>query len=213
MVQIAGSGIHIYDFEFIREVEVVVDFSADPREGEVPLTVLFTDLSVGEIYSWAWDFTGDGEVDSTEQNPSFVFTEEGVYTVTLTVNDGAGYITKQDFITVSAVHEDEEVITPLVTGLHGNFPNPFNPETTIRFSLSYGEGRGEGFNNVKIDIYNIRGQRVRTLLDGSREFGIGEHSVIWNGKDDDDNVLSSGVYFYRMRAGDYESVRRMLLMK
>ena len=102
---------------------------------------------------------------------------------------------------------------PSRTQLLGNFPNPFNPSTTIRFSLSFGEGRGEGASPVQINIYNIRGQRVRTLLDGSREFGDGEHSVVWNGQDDYGNQVGSGVYLYRMKVGEYQLVRRMLLVK
>jgi flagellar hook assembly protein FlgD len=91
-----------------------------------------------------------------------------------------------------------------------NFPNPFNPETRIEFGI-----RNSEFGNVPVlmEIYNIRGQLVRTLLDGSREFGDGVHSVVWDGRDDDGMQVSSGVYLYRMTAGEYQSVRRMLLVK
>jgi len=126
------------------------------------------------------------------------------------------------------VSESDCVDMPLVTGLIGNFPNPFNPYTTIRFvvggsrfenphpsPLLVGGGKGAVFGQraVHIEIFNIRGQRVRTLLDGSQEFGAGEHSVVWDGRDDDGRTLSSGVYFYRMRAGEYTETRRMLLLK
>ena len=59
----------------------------------------------------------------------------------------------------------------------------------------------------------MRGQRIRVLLDGSREFGAGRHSVVWDGRDESGNQMSSGLYFYRMRAGEYQAVRRMVLMK
>jgi len=87
-----------------------------------------------------------------------------------------------------------------------NFPNPFNPETTIQFSIGNVE-------NVIINVYNVRGQRVRTLLDGSTEFEAGYHYVVWNGRDDSGRQVGSGVYFYRLVAGENTAVRRMLLLR
>ncbi|HOS82826.1 MAG TPA: DUF3344 domain-containing protein [Methanolinea sp.] len=68
----------------------IADFSASPRSGTAPLTVQFTDLSNGTITSWAWDFDSDGTVDSTDQNPSYVFGSKGIYAVTLTVAGPGG---------------------------------------------------------------------------------------------------------------------------
>ncbi|MCL2063637.1 MAG: M12 family metallo-peptidase [Candidatus Cloacimonetes bacterium] len=102
------------------------------------------------------------------------------------------------------VSDDDETVLPTITALEGNFPNPFNPETTIRFSLVVD-------SIVSIDIYNIRGQRIKRLLEGSFERGF--HSVIWNGTDENENPVTSGVYFYRMIAGEYAEVKRMVLMK
>jgi len=59
----------------------------------------------------------------------------------------------------------------------------------------------------------MRGRLVKTLLDGSREFGAGIHSVVWDGRDYTGREVSSGIYLYRMVAGEYVSVRRMVLMK
>jgi flagellar hook assembly protein FlgD len=66
---------------------------------------------------------------------------------------------------------------------------------------------------VQIEIYNIRGQRVRTLLDGSKEFVSGQHSVVWNGRDDRDNPVGSGIYFYRMTTNDFQETKKMILIK
>ena len=101
---------------------------------------------------------------------------------------------------------DDTVDVPLVTALLGNFPNPFNPSTTIRFEV-------QGSRFVKIEVYDIRGRLVRILLDGSKGFEAGRHSVVWDGRDDNGVQVGSGVYLYRMRAGGYEAVRRMVLMK
>jgi hypothetical protein len=112
------------------------------------------------------------------------------------------------FQTMLEVEVDDIDIVPLTTELIGNFPNPFNPITNIRYQVS---GIGDQF--VQIEVYDIRGRLVRTLLDGSREFGAGKHSVVWDGRDDNGVQVSSGVYFYRMRAGEYVAMRRMVLMK
>ena len=108
------------------------------------------------------------------------------------------------------VSEYEEV-TPIVKSeLLGNFPNPFNPETTIRFNVGNAFIQSVSVH-VSIDIYNIRGQRVKRLLDGF--FDRGSHTVVWDGKDDSGRELGSGVYFYRMVAGDVVETRRMVLLK
>ncbi len=96
--------------------------------------------------------------------------------------------------------EDEQTITQM---FH-NFPNPFNPETTISYSLDKG-------SDVKIEVFNSKGERVKTLVDKYRNEG--KHSVLWNGKDEDQNEVSSGVYFYKIKAGRYTSTKKMILMK
>jgi predicted RNA-binding protein with TRAM domain len=106
-----------------------------------------------------------------------------------------------------SVSENDTADMVLATGLMGNFPNPFNPETTISFVVA------RHALPVQIEVYNIRGQLIRTLLDGSRALESGRHSVIWDGRDDNGNQVSSGIYLYRMRAGEYQSTRRMILMK
>ncbi len=99
---------------------------------------------------------------------------------------------------------DEEVITPVSFALNGNHPNPFNPETSISFSVPTD-------SEVKIDIYNIKGEKVRTLT--NELYKTGTHSVVWNGRTDNGNSVASGVYFYRMDAGSYSAVRKMALLK
>ncbi|MBW6516321.1 MAG: T9SS type A sorting domain-containing protein [Candidatus Cloacimonetes bacterium] len=93
---------------------------------------------------------------------------------------------------------------PLVTELRSNYPNPFNPETKISFSLEKG-----GF--VTLDILNIRGQKVTTLVNEYRD--MGHHEILWNGRDSSNREVASGIYFYRMSSGEYQSTRKMLMMK
>jgi hypothetical protein len=104
------------------------------------------------------------------------------------------------------------------TQLIGNYPNPFNPTTTFNFSVAamspspqWKSETSATTSHVRIDVYNVRGQKVLTLVDS--EYETGEHSVVWNGTDDSGRVLCSGVYLYRMSVGGYTSVRRMILLK
>ncbi|MDD4147588.1 MAG: FlgD immunoglobulin-like domain containing protein, partial [Candidatus Cloacimonetes bacterium] len=95
-------------------------------------------------------------------------------------------------------------VNPVVTALNGNFPNPFNPETTINFSLKEA-------GNVKLNIFNIKGQLIRTLVNAP--MNAGKHQMVWNGKDNNGTSVSSGLYLYRMEAGSYRSTKKMMLMK
>jgi PKD repeat protein len=88
--------------------------------------------------------------------------------------------------------------------LIGNFPNPFNPVTTIKYGLP-------NESNVTITITNILGKEVRTLINKHQPEGY--HSVLWNGKDKQDQTVSAGVYLYRIEAGEYIQTRKMILLK
>ena len=97
-----------------------------------------------------------------------------------------------------------ELVPPDFTVLKGNYPNPFNPATTIHYEIAV-----EGM--VKIDIYNIRGQLVKTLVDSRHN--VGRYTAEWNGTDDYGRNVTSGVYLYHMKTEDFNDMRRMVLMK
>ena len=104
------------------------------------------------------------------------------------------------------VDADDENIIPIQTSLSQNYPNPFNPSTTISFSLT------TDIEDAEIVIYNLRGQKVKTFsLDNHPE--LTEGSVTWFGKNENGKQVSSGIYFYRLKAGDYVSTKKMILMK
>ena len=102
--------------------------------------------------------------------------------------------------------EEQSDLTPAAFALRQNVPNPFNPATTIRFSIP-------NHLNAKVAlvIYNAMGQRVRTLVNRTMEAGV--RSVVWDGRDDHGRMVSSGVYFYRLTAGGRIQTRKMLLIK
>ena len=88
--------------------------------------------------------------------------------------------------------------------LHQNHPNPFNPTTTISFSL-------QNNSNIELSIYNLKGQKVKQLV--IDQLSAGEHSVVWDGKDGNNKPVTSGIYFYKLEAGDFQRVRKMILLK
>ncbi len=91
--------------------------------------------------------------------------------------------------------------------LIGNYPNPFNPSTMISFSLA-----AKNAKNTKLEVYNIRGQKVKQLV--SEYLPAGRHSITWNGRDDIGKPVSSGVYFYRLISDSKViGTKRMLLIK
>jgi hypothetical protein len=85
-----------------------------------------------------------------------------------------------------------------------NYPNPFNPSTTIRYRIGSRE-------HVELSVYDVSGALVRTLVDGVKN--VGAYTLEWNGRDDAGNTVSSGVYFYRLVAGNFSDVRKMTLVR
>ncbi len=85
-----------------------------------------------------------------------------------------------------------------------NYPNPFNAGTRITFGLPQGA-------NVTLDVYSITGQKVATVADGY--FDAGRYNIIWNGADESGQSLASGIYFYRLQAGNEIKTMKMALLK
>jgi flagellar hook assembly protein FlgD len=86
-----------------------------------------------------------------------------------------------------------------------NYPNPFNPSTTIEFSI-------QNNSNVELSIFNIKGQKIKSLLND--QITSGEHSIVWNGEDDSGKKASSGVYLYKLHVnGRIELTKKCLLLK
>ncbi len=88
-----------------------------------------------------------------------------------------------------------------------NYPNPFNPTTIISFSLTAKDAK-----NATLEIYNLKGQKIKTFSN-LQITQFTNQQIIWNGKDDNNKKVSSGVYFYKMKAGNYLSTKKMILLK
>ena len=106
------------------------------------------------------------------------------------------------FLDVQTVSVDNSNL-PSAISLGQNFPNPFNPSTTIEYSL-------EQAGYVQLAVYNIMGQTVRQLVKGYTH--AGNHRVVWDGTSQDGSSVAAGIYFYQLRTGDVSVVRKMLLL-
>jgi len=107
----------------------------------------------------------------------------------------------------NSVLENEIVteILPEKITLYGNYPNPFNPTTSVVFAL-------QKASNIALGIYNIKGQVVKTFLES--KMSAGKHTIIWNGKNNEGDSVGSGIYFYRITTNESNSkTRRMILIK
>ena len=184
------------------------NFTATPDSGSAPLTVQFTDISSGvNNQIWQWDFDGDGEIDSTEQNPLFTYQNPGIYNASLTIFiSGQSEMTATREIVVGdsvAINNFELLISKI--GL-SNYPNPFNPSTEIRLQVS----DLRQIKNPKIEIYNLKGQKIRTLLvSPSQSLTV---SVVWNGTGENSSQVSSGIYFYKLNV-ENSPIKKMILLK
>jgi len=140
-------------------------------------------------------------------------------TYTLTWNDIPGWATPSpnpvvqvlspgDVIDFAGIYIDLTGVNapdiPRQYALHSSFPNPFNPLATIGFDLPRSQ-------HVRLTVYTVAGRRVTSLIDERR--AAGRHEVVWDGHDDHGRQIPSGVYFYRIEAGQFSDTKRMVLVK
>lgn len=166
--------------------------------------------SIELIYTGNWleldSYSGDVEPDEIDTilltiNPDGL--ENGDHSAEISITDNRNVTVIPVTLTVDMVDANNNLIN--ANTLLGNHPNPFNPSTTISFSLIEQ-------SNIEVSIYSIKGQKIKTLVKSS--FGTGVHSTVWNGNNDSGEPVSSGVYFYKLRVnGKTEATKKMLLLK
>ncbi|MCZ6766112.1 MAG: T9SS type A sorting domain-containing protein [bacterium] len=187
---------------------------------------LVSDVGDGDVVlSWAPNPESDIDFYAVycDTTSGFVPGPGNLVTTTTDTTSNLGAPTDTVYYRVSAVdldgyaggYSDEASSEPTVptaigdvvlytTSLWQNAPNPFNPETVIRFTLSERQA-------VQIIVYDVTGRRVRTLLTETRPAGL--HDATWDARSDAGTKVASGVYFYRLRAGKFSETRKMLLLK
>ena len=172
---------------------------------------------IGQI-SWS-DVDGDMEFScNLLSNPSngtvtvsvegsFVYSPTTDYSgsdsFTFTVCDNSLCDTATVLITIHPLSIDETILPKRFT-LHQNFPNPFNPVTTLRYDLPEN-------GHVNITIYDMLGRQVKTLINQTQDTGY--RSVIWDATNDYGKPVSAGIYLYQIQAGEYISTKKMVLLK
>jgi hypothetical protein len=159
---------------------------------------------------WEINYTGDkGKYSGINVPKEFISVTKSAPKDDVTV-----YYTEVEYAVMicpksTAVEDEEEVITPKDFELFQNHPNPFNSSTKIEFRVQSLEFREPRHTTLK--IYNILGQKVRTLVDEPKRSG--SYEVIWDGKDEEGRDLSSGIYFYQLKLGEITQTKRMILLK
>ncbi|MBN1781566.1 PKD domain-containing protein [bacterium] len=180
-------------------------FTADITSGPVPLAVQFTDQSYGDVSSYAWDF-GDGET-SSEQHPAHTYSAEGQYNVQLIVSGASGsdtlHIPQMIHVNPLSGITDADGI-PASFQLYPNVPNPFNPVTQITYDLPE-----QG--HVRIVVYDLRGQQIRTLKDSAQP--AGQFRLVWDGTNEEGCRVASGVYMIVMHTDTDHAYQKAILIK
>jgi hypothetical protein len=184
----------------------ISSFNALPTNGGVKLKAEF--YSSLNNANFVVVYRADKGTDSFRTLATLNAPDNGDFTYTdNTVAPGGSYRYK-----ISVIEGDNEYFSPVAevklpgsrVTLSQNVPNPFNPETTIRFTLPASD-------HVSLSIYSASGALVKTLVDGVQPSGT--HDFTWNGQDSKGNTVSSGVYFYRLTAGKFNETRKMVLLK
>jgi Zn-dependent metalloprotease len=178
------------------------NFAATPTSGSQPLTVSFTNQSTGVILSYFWNF-GDGYT-STEREPVHIYSSGGTRTVSLTTigPGGTNEFSREGYISVNAttgVEVSDATQIPNSFELRQNFPNPFNPATTVAFDLpkpAY----------ALLEVYSLLGERVAVIV--SEDLPAGKYTRAW-----DAERMPSGIYYCRMTAGEFIAIKKMLLLR
>ena len=198
-----------YNMVVIAELEIT-NYELRMRNEELGIGVFDEEDNCRSIGKWE-DYGDDGfwyfTIVGNEDNEELYFRA---------ISNGISYESNETitFINDITIGNPEKPITitfsnsvmhiPKVYGLSQNYPNPFNPTTTIKYQLPED-------TKVEITVYNILGQKVRTLVNEKKSAGY--HSVIWDGKDDRNNTIGTGIYFYKISADNYSEIKKMLLMK
>jgi len=197
----AGNEISTQRFMLFDYITPRADFYAQTRNGNAPLEVTFNNQSAGDIVEYIWNFGDDSE--SSEENPSHIYENEGTYTVNLIARglDGkCDTVTFNNYINVGIVSSVTKTAKEkLKFALHSNYPNPFNPSTKITYTLPE-------YSEIKLSVFDVIGREIRILENTAKPAGT--YTIDFNAGN-----LPGGIYFYRIQAGGNIAVGKMTLLK
>ncbi len=175
------------EFEVVKDELITFLIEIEDDDGD-PITV-----------QWYWN----SEEFTQLYSISVVFDQLGDQTIDCMISDGYSETWVNWLIHVVPLSEDDPTV-PEYTWNLTNYPNPFNPSTTVSFSLKHD-------SDVHIDIYDVRGRKVFTLTD--ERYTAGQHQIVWDGISDDGREVASGVYLLRLTTGEANLLKKALLVK
>ena len=185
----ASAATFSYAYDTWQLVEVHVDLDNDFAQFRLDGTI---------IYTWQYTlgtFGGPIQLQLDANNFYGATASDQMY-----MDD---YYWRADTVIYTGI-DDVELGIPQEYAIYQNYPNPFNPTTTIKYDLKQ-------TGDVSLKIYNILGQEVRTLVNTRQEAGY--KSVVWDGLNNYGARVASGVYIYRIEAGEFVKAKKMILMK
>jgi cyclophilin family peptidyl-prolyl cis-trans isomerase len=181
-------------------------FGVTPEEdflyADIGDAVVFAVLSNDPGLEYFWYVNDELQAESTFLF-TYICTTDGLYEIRSEVSNGEYAYPTIWYVQVGNTVSDDSTVD-LNHTLFQNEPNPFNPITEIRYQLS-------SDTDVELTIYNTKGQMIKTLIDYHETSGT--HSVIWNGVDDNDLEVPSGIYFYRLKTEGNSQIKKTLLLK
>jgi len=190
----------VEEYDSLGLVAVAVDENDNILEVAVPRSMI---RARQEVRTFMYS-VGDENWDNEEYWPNDIIAEEG-----------PAYVSNHNFVTgasevqvlagPTAIERLNETGTPETFELAQNYPNPFNPTTNISFSLPHAD-------YVTIAVFDILGRRLKTIVD-NQLMQASTHNVIWNGTNDADQRVSSGIYFYQVSTPEFSATRKMVMMK
>lgn len=159
------------------------------------------------LYQWLKDGTEiSGATDSVFTVITATVDDAGVYTcrITNTIATALTLYSRTIRVQVNNTTSVADEVTPQRFNLYANYPNPFNPETTIRYDVA-------NTSHVTIEIFNLLGQKISALVDAQKP--AGSYSISWNGRTEKGFEAPSGTYLYRIKAGQFEQSRKLVLLR
>ena len=217
-VTILSSGNPVPEPISVSTLNLVIPAQAEQYEGCL-VEVMNVEVTEGQGDYGEWyidDGSGECQVDD-----GFFFLDEVIPPIVFTVGmewaiirgcvdycyDEFGIHPRTPDDLIDEVSSNENTVN-INSEFIGCYPNPFNPQTTAYLNL-------KNDSQVRLNVYNIKGERIRTLV--SETLSAGEHHIVWNGTDDNNNNVSSGIYFFETgianNSGDYTSVKKVILLK
>lgn len=193
-------------YEEFAEVDgAIATFAKNSEDNAVEIAVPRTVINAGtDVRPWLY-VVGNENWDNEEYVPNNIIEDNApYYAINYNFIDGPSVHRLGDK-SVVAVKEDKDIARAEGFGLVSNYPNPFNPTTTIEFSLPER-------TMVKVEVFDILGRKVSTLIN-NQVFNAGMQRLVWNGKNDNGVQMVSGAYIYRISSDKYSVTKKMMLIK